>query len=300
MLDVQEFIDSFRDFPIMKSSEQERFLKIIRTPPPGVPPDATEWVYTPAQDAAREEFLCRNIRLVIHTVKTFVRIEDPKAIDLINAGCIGLVKGVDAFDVSKRVVDNKGRERMYKFSTYATHWIRAEIFKQLKVHDTKVIQFKALYSDIKRLRREYLSKKQFRTDAQLYEELGWDESTIAKYEADDSRLMVPLDTVATSPDNNAEVDSSLLTDAPQDSVLEEIFNEEVREMLFDSLATLTPLQQRILRLRYGFEDARQKGLTYDQISAEVNMTRERVKQVEHKALEELWYILGRRAPSLRE
>lgn len=290
MIDVQQFIESFKEHALMKNAEQEEYLKVIRTPPEGVPEDATEWEYTAEQLIAREEFLCRNIRLAIHIAKNYSSIDSPRMPDIISAACIGMIKGLDKFDLSKEV----------RFSTYAPYWMMSEINKYLKSSDNKVHKHKTLYATMKTLRNAYLKKKEYRTDQQLYEELGWDDAKVRSYEEDMGRLKVSLDTIDTGPKDYATVDSGLLTESPEDEILNQLQQAEERSLLVEALNTLIAIQKEVLMLRYGFAHPEGKTQTYDQVSKELGITREKVKRIENNALQALWYFMSNHAPSLRE
>lgn len=285
MIEIQRFISKFKQYPLLKPKEERAMLTLIRTPPEGVPEDAVDWVPSSEQAQAREEFICRNIRLVIHTTKKFCSLDDPRVLDFISAGIQGMIHSVDTFDLSREV----------RFSTYANWWIQAEIRKQIKVMDTKIIRFKTLFLNYKKLRNSYLAEGKFKLDEDLFTELGWDEETRNKFREDQARLKISLDTLDTSINDFVSEDDAILIDPPQEEVLEDLHKEEQLELLGKALEILTPEQKTILLAHFGVGGVEK---TYDDLSREMGITREKVRQIENKALSKLWRYMKTQAPSL--
>jgi RNA polymerase sigma factor (sigma-70 family) len=196
MIEVQQYIETFKDFPLLSAKEERRLLEIIRTPPEGVPEDAEDWVLTPEQVEARDEFIYRNIRLVIHTAKKFCKMEDPRMMDLICAGVYGMVHALSKFDISLG----------YRFSTFAVWWIRAKIGNELKAQDNKAIRYKTLHQKFKKCRNQYTKVGIFKSEEDIFKELEWTEVEISRYKEDVARLSISLDTIDTSLNDFASCD----------------------------------------------------------------------------------------------
>ena len=287
MIEIQRYIELFKDYPLLKPKEERKFLKLIRTPPEGVDPEAKTWELTLEQKAARDEFICRNIRLVIHTSKKFCRLEDPRMLDFISAGVQGMLHALDIFDLSREV----------RFSTYANWWIQAKIRKEITVTDTKVVRHKTIYETIKRLRNSYLKEGVYKSDEQLFVELEWPIDKITKYKEDVKRLKISLDTIDTTMSDFAEHDEVFCVDAPQDQVLEDMFKEEQLTLLNEAFEVLTAQERVIVQAHFGISGSER---TYDELSQDIGITREQVRRIEAKALAKLWRVMTTQCPSLRD
>ena len=256
---VRMYLKEIGNVPLLTSEQEVRLAKLVEQ----------------GDQDAKNQLTEANLRLVVSIAKKYVGRGMP-FLDLIQEGNMGLMKAVDKFDYTKG----------YKFSTYATWWIRQAITRgiadtgrtiRVPVHMVETIN-KTL-----RMSRQLLQELgREPTPAEVADKLGVPESRVREV-LKISRDPVSLDTPIGEEDDShlgdfIEDDTAL---SPADSATFSMLREELN----NALSSLTSREREVVTLRFGLEDGRAR--TLEEVGREFNVTRERIRQIDAKALRKL-------------
>ena len=284
LLKVDEEIDIARRIEDGRSSKRE-----LERSNGGCPEKEKHQLQQQVEDGllAREHLIKANTRLVVSVAKKYIGRGVP-FLDLIQEGNLGLMKAVEKFDY----------HRGFRFSTYATWWIRQTITRSIadqgrtiRVPVHMVDRIRQLYKLTHEMEQQL---GRLPTNDELAEKMG---TTTSKIEWMLRVSWLPLS--LESPVNDDEEDSELgqfvedqMTPTPVQSAYSKLLREKIEEVL----DTLPPREARILRLRFGLENGH--NYTLDEVGEKFGLTRERIRQIESKALRRLRH--PRRSRQLRE
>jgi len=256
---VRQYLKEIGNYPLLSLSDEIELAKKIES----------------GDVQAKRTLAEANLRLVVSIAKRYVG-RGLSFLDLIQEGNLGLIKAVDKFDY------NKG----YKFSTYATWWIRQAITRSI-ADQSRTIRIPVHMSEV--------INKTYRVSRSLLQELGREpsEQELANamnlpIEKVREILKVSADPISLDTTIGEEDDSHLgdfIKDetvvGPEDAASYAMLQEQIKKLL----ETLTEREQRVLVLRFGLEDGRSR--TLEEVGKEFQVTRERIRQIEAKALRKL-------------
>jgi len=226
-------------------------------------------------NAARAHLIKANTRLVVSIAKRYMGQGVP-FLDLIQEGNLGLMKAVEKFDY----------RRGCKFSTYATWWIRQSITRAL-AEQGRIIRLPSHVGD--RIRKVYRTAQQLEQDGgqkptpgEIADRMGLDPSKV-RWLLKVSRRPLSLEKPVGEEEDSelGEFIEDEDSPTPTDSVTQNLLSEKMEEIL----ATLSPREARILRLRFGMQDGR--SYTLKEVGEKFGLTRERIRQIEREALNRL-------------
>ena len=256
---VKQYLKEIGNYPLLSLSDEVELAKKIEV----------------GDENAKRTLAEANLRLVVSIAKRYVG-RGLSFLDLIQEGNLGLIKAVDKFDY------NKG----YKFSTYATWWIRQAITRSI-ADQSRTIRIPVHMSEV--------INKTYRVSRNLLQELGREPSEqelseamnlplekvreILKVSADPISLDTTIGAEADSPLGDFIKDETVV--GPEDAASYAMLQEQIKKLL----GTLTEREQRVLILRFGLEDG--KSRTLEEVGREFKVTRERIRQIEAKALRKL-------------
>ena len=261
---IQMYLREIGKYPLLNAQSERDLAKRI----------------TENDDEARNLLARANLRLVVSIAKKYVgRSPDLTLLDLIQEGNLGLFKAVDKFDYTKG----------YKFSTYATWWIRQAITRALAdqsrtiripVHMVETI---AKYKQVSRRLSQDLGRDPLAEEIAL--EMGVDVDKIYQIEKIDQDTVSLESPVGSDDDDGKSVLGDFIKDdkilSPDQEVSRRILSDQLHEILDE----LSPKEREILKLRHGLED----GIfhTLEEVGKKFGVTRERIRQIEAKALERI-------------
>ena len=260
---VQMYLKEIGRYRLITASEEKEFAKRIAV----------------GDEEAKNELAKANLRLVVSIAKKYMgRSSDLTLLDLIQEGNIGLFKAVEKFDWSKG----------YKFSTYATWWVRQAITRaiadqsrtiRIPVHMVETI---AKYKQVLRRLSQDLGRDPL--PSEIATEMGIDVEKVHHIESIDQSTISLEKPVGDEDDGKSMLGDFLADDkiAPPDyNASQRILQDQIREILGD----LSPKEREILELRHGLKDGVQR--TLEEVGKQFAVTRERIRQIEAKAHEKI-------------
>ena len=257
---VKMYLKDIGKVPLLSSEEETELAKRILA----------------GDEYAKAKFCEANLRLVVSCAKKWVSKTPLSFLDLIQEGNLGLLKAVEKFDYSKG----------FKFSTYATWWIRQAITRAIADQSRTIripVHMVETINKFGRVSRQ-LTQKLCRepTTAEIAEAMEIPESKVIEIQkiAQDP---VSLETPVGEEDDSKMAD--FIEDESAKSPIDHASQSMLREQLLAVLDTLTPREQEVIRQRYGLNDGKAK--TLEEVGREFRVTRERIRQIEAKALRKL-------------
>jgi len=260
---VRMYLKEIGKVPLLTAEEEIAIAKQLES---GTPEE---------KDEAKRKLSEANLRLVVSIAKRYVG-RGMLFLDLIQEGNLGLIKAVEKFDYTKG----------FKFSTYATWWIRQAITRaiadqartiRIPVHMVETI------NKLIRVSRQLLQEKgREPTPEEIAKEMGISENKVREI------IKIAQEPVSLETPIGEEEDSHLGDFIPDDDApapAEAASFALMKEQLLEVLDTLTPREERVLRLRFGLDDGHQR--TLEEVGRVFNVTRERIRQIEAKALRKL-------------
>lgn len=258
---MKMYLKEIEEYPMLSAKEEVELAKAI----------------IDSSEEAKEKFINANYRLVVSIAKRY-RKETVDMLDLIQAGNIGLIKAVEKYDYKKG----------FKFSTYATWWIKQSITRYIDDCENTIRIPVHLHQRINFVKRKKQELANILQREPSMEELA----EICELEVDKVLDILKRDKNIVSLDTpiKEDEDSSLVEFIPSDAhfgdvVIYEVEQNNLREKIDEVLTDLSDQEQQVLRMRFGLDDDIPK--TLEEIGKVFGVTRERIRQIEAKAIRKL-------------
>ena len=257
---VREYLKSIRNIPLL--SEEDEYKIAIAA--------------ANGDENARQTMITSNLRLVLKIAKTSIgRSSNLSFLDLIQEGNMGLMRATEKFDA----------EKGFRFSTYATYWIKQAISKAI-IDQSRAVRLPAhIINELNKFNKAIrdLSQQYGRTpsDKELAEYLNVSVKKISEYYTI-SKEPCSLDVTIDEDEDTAMID--LIADENATKFMD-IDDLSIRDTIYSVLNTLSERERKIIELRFGFTDGRQH--TLEEVGKEFNLTKERIRQLEASALKKL-------------
>lgn len=256
---VKSFLKDIGKIPLLSAEEEIKLAERMKN----------------GDEAAKNRLIEANLRLVVSIAKKYVR-RGMQFLDLIQEGNMGLIKAVEKFDYTKG----------FKFSTYATWWVRQAITRALADQARTIripVHMVETISRVKKAQSQLLHENGCEpTDDEVAEFLGMSVEKVREI------IRISQDPVSLETPIGEEEDSHLgdfIPDEDAPAPADEACNSMLKQMLGEVLDTLSEREKRVIILRYGLIDGRQR--TLEEVGQEFQVTRERIRQIETKALRKL-------------